>query len=72
MDTGRGEFIQGESITDLGNMLSGDLKDKMNRDIGVFTVGHTVWIKGSKFEIKEIDRTGMRLKLLPSEDAKGK
>jgi len=78
MDTGIGELVTGKNQGELDKTFEkkrNELMNQMGRKSealkmskgSTFTVGHTVWIKGSKFEIESIDECGMRLKILPKD-----
>jgi len=59
MDSGRGHFEEiPEEIYEMAN--------KQHIDSGVFKVGEELDLKGSKFRIKSIKPTELRLKLLKS------
>ncbi len=63
MDTGKGRFIEIPKDSGLARMV--ELAHPKHG--GIFTVGETVVLKGSRFRIKHITQTGMKLKLLPKE-----
>ena len=60
MDTGEGYFS-----------MIGERKAKMlaeqNYPLGIFKLGETIILKGSRFRIKSIKLKELRLKLLPQE-----
>ena len=60
MDTGNGEFRTFFEAEELD-----DLKSEFPHHGGVFKVGETVELKGSRFRVKSIKPTELRLKLLP-------
>lgn len=60
MDTGKGIFIPAENDTELQKLMK-----KHPKHGGWFTVGEHITIKGSKFRVKSIKPTEIRLKLLP-------
>lgn len=64
MDTGEGTLTQffetGRKMQESIDRIIGDHPHAG----GIFKVGETIWIRGSKFKIKSINAKGMRLKLL--------
>ena len=69
MDTGEGRFEQFSSIDHkefLERMY--DLRDKYPKSKGVFTVGETLEIRGSKFKVTDISPWGIKLRLLKADE----
>jgi hypothetical protein len=62
MDTGKGHFEQYQSMKNLV-----DKNPFRDTRLGVFQKGEKLKIKGSLFEITQIIRGGLKLKLLPKE-----
>ena len=61
MDTRQGNFEMAENEAKLA-----DLIEQYSNHGGIFTVGETVELKGSKFRVKSVNPKGLRLRLLPS------
>jgi uncharacterized Zn finger protein len=60
MDTGKGKFKEFQAMEELEN-----LKQEFPKHGGIFKVGEIVELKGSRFRVKSIKPTELRLKLLP-------
>ena len=59
MDDGRGNFIPMENLDNLEH-----LQEQHPKHGGVFSLGEIVELKGSRFKVKSINPTTIRLKLL--------
>ena len=60
MDTGQGRFEMTENL----KAKLDELQENYPDHVGVFRVGEEIELKGSKFRIKAIKPTELRLKLL--------
>ena len=66
MDTGEGRFkeFSGKNEDELAEKIS-KLSEEFPMHGGVFALGEILKLKGSKFRVKSIKPTELRLKLLP-------
>lgn len=66
MDTGEGRFkeFSGKNEDELAGRIN-NLQKEYPKHGGVFVVGEILELKGSKFRVKSIKPTELRLKLLP-------
>ena len=66
MDTGEGKFKKffAKDENELAEKIN-DLQKQYPKHGGIFVVGEVLELKGSKFRVKSIKPTELRLKLLP-------
>lgn len=70
MDTGKGSFEILEALGKTEEQLQAEkqsLEEKYPNRGGWFTVGEIIEIRGSKFRVKSVKPTELRLKLLPKD-----
>ena len=60
MDNGKGKFVP---INDLDTAVN-QLQKQYPKHGGIFSIGEIIELKGSKFKVKSIKPTTIRLKLL--------